>query len=145
RYPQRMIACELNRRHHIGWVGAFCDEQRLAADHRVVHFAGVLIPAILTSDNLPAELSAEFIEYLRLQHGFTLWQITATPPHGKGPVCSTMVTTLPAATRCPAVGGWLNTHEFVWFAPVNFGTSPAASVVCAASFAGKFVTSGTAT
>src|SRR5712692_3330354 len=54
-----------------------------------------------------------------------------------------MVTVLPGATTCPAVGDWLDTQAFVWLTPVNCGTSPAAWTRSAAIVADISKTSGT--
>jgi hypothetical protein len=63
--------------------------------------------------------------------------------YGKGPVCKTMLTVLPASTMWPAAGDWLNTQEPVPFCPVNFATSPAAWISCAARTAEIWRTLGT--
>src|SRR4051794_9643582 len=63
--------------------------------------------------------------------------------YGRGPLCRTMLTVLPASTMCPAVGDWLNTQELVPFCPENLATSPAAWTRFAASAAEVSSTLGT--
>src|SRR4051794_36670756 len=72
RYPQRILACEGDCRHHVRWVCALGNQPRFAADHGVVYLAGVVVTSIFRSQDLAAELTAKVIICFRFQHSITL-------------------------------------------------------------------------